>query len=286
MISSLRRHVALVGLVALALAGACGGKTSVEDGENGGSAGGGGSDGGAPAPTCGDGTCDAKGGEDCTSCALDCGLCPTCPNKVCDVDETCTSCPQDCGGCDTCGDGYCKGTETCLSCAPDCGTCETCGDGKCDAKTETCFTCAADCGVCEGCGDGICKNEDCASCPHDCGSCSVCGNGKCEDAAYESCSNCRQDCGDCQTLGCQAMFTCAIKCINFDSSPPGFSVACIGNCVSLGCADAQSFFDTAIQCVVEKAVGGDCGRDFSCYEKACGAEIGACIGARCPQPGE
>ena len=108
----------------------------------------------------------------------------------------------------------------------------SCGNGKCD-NGETCSTCALDCGVCPGCGDGICQsgppnNETCASCPQDCGVCDFCGNGKCE-APYETCANCVADCGQCQTIDCSQELQCALKCFNLMSSPPTFSLTCLGD---------------------------------------------------------
>ncbi|HJL16705.1 MAG TPA: M23 family metallopeptidase [Sandaracinaceae bacterium LLY-WYZ-13_1] len=82
----------------------------------------------SPAPTCGDGTCDA--GEDCASCASDCGGCgPACGDGTCDAGEDCASCASDCGSCaPTCGDGTCDAGEDCASCGADCGSCgSTCG---------------------------------------------------------------------------------------------------------------------------------------------------------------
>jgi len=78
---------------------------------------------GGPAPFCGDGTCDV--GEDCSSCAEDCGACPAfCGDGTCDFVEDCTSCPEDCGACPSfCGDGICDVDEDCASCGLDCGTC-------------------------------------------------------------------------------------------------------------------------------------------------------------------
>jgi lysophospholipase L1-like esterase len=44
---------------------------------------------------CGDGTCE--GGEDCGSCAADCGTCPpVCGDGTCDPGEDCASCAADC----------------------------------------------------------------------------------------------------------------------------------------------------------------------------------------------
>ncbi|MFH2004990.1 MAG: hypothetical protein ABI333_00255 [bacterium] len=47
---------------------------------------------------CGNGSCDP--GEDCASCAADCGACPgVCGNAACDATESCWSCAADCGQC-------------------------------------------------------------------------------------------------------------------------------------------------------------------------------------------
>jgi hypothetical protein len=72
---------------------------------------------------CGDGQCGA--GEDCYSCAYDCGECyPTCGNGWCEAGEEqggWYQCCSDCW-CDSCGDGYCEywGDE-CYTCWQDCG---------------------------------------------------------------------------------------------------------------------------------------------------------------------
>jgi len=47
--------------------------------------------------TCGDGSC--SGGETCSSCAADCGACPSCGDGACNGSETCVTCKTDCGGC-------------------------------------------------------------------------------------------------------------------------------------------------------------------------------------------
>lgn len=131
-------------------------------------------------PTCGDLTCTATASEDCTTCAEDCGACPSgCGDGTCTATtgEDCATCAADCGACPVvgCGDGTCSSTtaETCLTCAEDCGACPEpigCGDGTCTATTgESCSTCAADCGACAFCGDSYCTiNEDCTNCALDC----------------------------------------------------------------------------------------------------------------------
>src|SRR5262245_61369906 len=51
---------------------------------------------------CGDLFCDLAAGEDCTTCATDCGICPpTCGNGLCELGEDCISCSIDCGICPT-----------------------------------------------------------------------------------------------------------------------------------------------------------------------------------------
>jgi len=69
---------------------------------------------------CGDSICE--GSENCSSCPLDCGLCPLfCGNDICEDGENCSSCPLDCGVCPAyCGDGICNGNETPVNCPEDC----------------------------------------------------------------------------------------------------------------------------------------------------------------------
>ena len=97
---------------------------------------------------CGDGMCE--GGEDCRSCASDCGMCaPSCGDGTCNENEDCAACSSDCGMCaPSCGDGTCDAGEDCNNCASDCGTCiPSCGDGTCEGS-EDCGSCAEDCGMC------------------------------------------------------------------------------------------------------------------------------------------
>src|SRR3990172_7930912 len=86
-----------------------------------------------PVLSCGNARCDS--GENCASCASDCGACPAgCGDGTCNGSESCTSCAADCGACPaSCGDGTCNGSESCTSCAADCGACPaSCGDGTCN----------------------------------------------------------------------------------------------------------------------------------------------------------
>ena len=76
---------------------------------------------------CGDGTCN--GGETCSTCEIDCGVCSGgyCGDGTCNGGETCSTCELDCGDCsgEYCGDGICNGDETCSTCELDCGDCST-----------------------------------------------------------------------------------------------------------------------------------------------------------------
>lgn len=225
---------------------------------------------------CGDGMCGD--GEACETCAPDCGLCPACPDGTCAPYEDCESCSVDCGLCSLCGDGYCEGAEDCVSCTPDCGACAGCGDFRCDFAVENCTLCPDDCGTCATCGTGGCAPpENCFSCDLDCGVCSVCGNGSCEADEFETCINCSEDCGPCPVYDCPQMVDCAIECFAV-AFPP--ELTCVTNCVSQGCADAQSAAQNFIDCAILAAFSG-CGEDFMCILDACDAEYTACLAGYC-----
>jgi hypothetical protein len=124
----------------------------------------------------------------------------------------------------------------------------------------------------------MCKGgETCASCKQDCGVCSVCPNGKCED--FETCALCPQDCGACMPKSCIEVVGCAFKCIDLTQVPPKFSLTCVANCVSQGCADVQFFVDQVLDCAIQALP--TCGADFGCVQTECDAEVAACIGATC-----
>jgi hypothetical protein len=102
---------------------------------------------------CGDGYCNADGGEDCVSCPEDCPICEDAAVVVC-------------------GDGECFAYgESRTSCPEDCVP--ACGDGTCMYLIgETIGNCPADCA--DLCGDDVCMpryGEDCLSCPEDCPTC-------------------------------------------------------------------------------------------------------------------
>ncbi len=158
-----------------------------------------------PPPSCPDGSCN--GGETCSSCSADCGVCPPPPPG--------------------CGDGSCNGGETCSTCSADCGVCPPpppwCGDGSCNGG-ESCSTCSADCGACPpGCdGDYVCEaGETAGSCPSDCdgGSCNTascsgwnnqaCDGWSCVDQRHQSRSCSDPDCGSGDENRCVNDAACA-----------------------------------------------------------------------------
>lgn len=104
---------------------------------------------------CGDGVCNGDLGENCYTCASDCGQC--CGNGACDAvfGETCSTCTADCGPCPpVCGNGVVETGEQCETS----GNCRTgyvcircqcvrhCGNGTCEPSLGESFkTCPADC---------------------------------------------------------------------------------------------------------------------------------------------
>lgn len=126
-------------------------------------------------PTCTDGTCRTSCGDccadpnsgDCTAYQASCGPCSDgsfCGDGTCDTGEDCSSCPVDCGACpSSCGDGTCDPGEDCASCEADCGACN-CGDGQCTAPAEDCASCPADCGACPAAQCGFCASDGTTSC--------------------------------------------------------------------------------------------------------------------------
>ena len=100
---------------------------------------------------------------------------PTCPNGVCDPDETPSTCPQDCKTTSpVCGNGQCESGETAANCPPDCGTttghvCDTACGGP--APSNKCYcdsACkgAGDCCNAQGTGQAgsSCAGSTCADC--------------------------------------------------------------------------------------------------------------------------
>jgi hypothetical protein len=148
-------------------------------------------------PVCGNGICEAGGGEDCLSCPADCrgqtGGSPK--NRFCCGDgdgpkpigcgnSLCTESTWECSSAPMivycCGNGACENVQESSLCEIDCGPSPVCGDGACSFVESSC-DCSVDCGtppatetVCSGgsdedCDGGIdCADPDCvgtAACP-------------------------------------------------------------------------------------------------------------------------
>jgi hypothetical protein len=176
--------------------------------------------GGTCVAPCGDGTCDAVGGESCTTCVLDCACAA---GTVCGPASTCQNCGgvgnlccagQSCGNglvcgsmgtcANPCGDGVCEASrgETCTTCAVDCG----CGAGK-HCQADACLACGGGGAVC--CDGNLCNSGFMCGSQGTCTPANTCGNGVCESARGETCTTCPADCGcpmqqTCVAGACQA----------------------------------------------------------------------------------
>jgi len=170
---------------------------------------------------CGNGYCDLTSGENCVTCAEDCGACDSlCGNGSCDFmqGETCSLCPEDCYfisvSLPCCGNQLCESGETeenCVDCGgpvpeediveTDCGNyviepgeeCEQ--DYHCawrEGAAGEYLSCSSHCACVSSpfCNyDGVCNNnEQYWNCPQDC----TCGDGVCRG---ENCCTCPEDCG-------------------------------------------------------------------------------------------
>jgi len=128
--------------------------------------------GGAPPNPCGDGTCNAKGGENCATCAKDC---------ACDSGYSCNkgSCVAD----PVCGDGTKDEGEECDDADLNSQTCVTQGfDGgnlACDVS------CGFDTSSCYSCGDGTVNGDEV---------CEVGDTQSCTSSGYVGSQSCLSDC--------------------------------------------------------------------------------------------
>ncbi len=124
-----------------------------------------GSDGGVPAPFCGNGYCDP--GEDPKTCGQDCkGFSWTCGDGICDIGEQ-FYCQNDCTK-PFCGDGKCEPGEQAQGCSKDCPNTVVCGDTICGVG-ENGQNCPKDCGIGTWtCGDNKCDIGEQFYCPQDC----------------------------------------------------------------------------------------------------------------------
>jgi len=100
------------------------------------------------------------------SCAADCGACPSsCGNGACEAiggDDTCTICPSDC----SCGTATCDGVYACaMGCGVDFGCIDACYETGCAAAQDQANP-LVDCALmaCFGsCAAGL-SDPACASC--------------------------------------------------------------------------------------------------------------------------
>ena len=215
--------------------------------------------------TCGDGTCNPDAGENCDTCAEDCGTC--CGDGTCGGFESCGSCPEDCGACVFCGDGSCNNGETFEDCPDDCVEVPVCGDGICSAGES----CDEDCTVVT-CGDGICDagiGENYSSCLEDCPP-ENCGNGICETDKLENCWTCPVDCEVVVNEPCEPPVEfCGDGFCSFDVGEScevcDLDCTCQGECGDGNCADGETCEDCPSDC-------GEC--PPYCGDGKCMADIG------------
>lgn len=90
-------------------------------------------------------TSDDGGRRPDSSLPVDAG--PGCGDKSCQEGEDCTTCAQDCGPCAPgyCGDGMCQAPELCTDCAVDCGSCGGSTGTNCGSCSLLTFGRESDC---------------------------------------------------------------------------------------------------------------------------------------------
>jgi len=268
---------------------------------------------GVPQPgclaSCFDGVCRAEDGENCSTCAAECGPCegdcclangsPGCEDQAvsacvcaelpfCCADTWYPVCAAQavsaCGAvCHGCGDGECADGETCATCPDDCGACP--GDCCVADGTPGCTDAAVSACVCQT-RPACCStawNAECVTAAAACGAgCSNrCGDGSCDPE--EGCDGCPADCGACagdcctphpETRGCGDADVAACVC---DLDPyccrVGWDDLCAGR-ARVDCGEACRFCgDDAC----DAAVGEDC--------VTCPGDCGVCPGDCCTPHG-
>lgn len=196
---------------------------------------------------CGDGECTL--GEVCDTCAIDCpSTGPDCGNGVCEAGggEDCLSCPADCRGqtggapknrfC--CGDGDgpkpvgCSNslcTESTWECSSAPMIVYCCGNGACEDVEESSL-CEIDCGPPPVCGDGACSYvESPCDCSTDCGAPSATETA-CTGGNDEDCDG-SIDCADADCVGTTACPVC---------KPTGQSCSVNSECCSARCRNVRT----------------------------------------------
>ncbi|MGK0361790.1 MAG: hypothetical protein ACI9U2_004108 [Bradymonadia bacterium] len=188
-------------------------------------------------PTCDGRLCGTDG------CGGNCGVCndnqacdaagqcvappEACGDAQCGDGEDCSTCAQDCGDC--CGDGRCAAVENCTACAADCA----CPDGeRCADDRRACVAvCVPQCNG-RNCGDDGCGG--------DCGQCDdaqACDAGVCVDICQPDCTDracggdgCMGRCGECDAGAacdegvCEAV--CQPNCMGLECGADGCGGVC------------------------------------------------------------
>ncbi len=205
--------------------------------------------------SCGNGVCG--GDESCSSCAVDCGICPPqCGNGTCEAGEDCGSCSADCDVCPpACGDGTCNGSEAAAPARPTAAPARrsaataparpartaaaartTAAPAPRSAATTSARTArtarpapATAALAPRSSATASARPARTASrCPSDCGICPpVCGDKVC--AVGETCSSCAADCGECPPVcgdgvckaGSEDCSSCAADCGACQCASPG-----------------------------------------------------------------
>jgi len=208
------------------------------------------------------GTCEPKLGENCASCAIDCGCgaYQTCNQNL----QSCVTqgtCPTSCGS-RQCGDNGCGGVcgicppkDVCLKtgycCTPiDC-TNRECGSDGCIKE------CGPDCPT-----GKICNSKGrCVEPPKD-----YCGDKKCTATANEDCKTCPADCACEPNQVCKANSSGKFVCSCNDS--------CEGReCGTNDCGGSCGTCPAGETCRSNQCFGGgDCSHYVNCVFKECGPD--------------
>jgi hypothetical protein len=258
---------------------------------------------------CGDGICDAAGGEDCLSCEADCGACPSCceasTDPGCAGDLDCEACV--CGGdpfcCENAWDGFCvaDAQDTCfdacgcvappatcvetvnceINCLGDAGcvaACEADADPAILADAIALFDCIEANGCLEAVGQeafdqciaDFCADELLICIPPEQGDC-------CESTVLPGCTN--TACQDCvcaiDPFCCDSAWdgTCVLEATADCGSDCGCAgLTCVGgvNC-ALGCAGDAACIATCVAATDEAEAAAADAFQACLYDNGCAA---------------
>ncbi len=215
-------------------------------------------------PVCGDGQCDAYGGEYCLTCPTDCGPC---------TGDCCTA--HD-------GTGCADPAVTKCVCSMDPFCCQTTWDSICASEAQQ--QCGAKCGCIPSCTGKQCGSDGCG------GSCGTCKSnewcdqtGKCIVVCTPQCTGkkcgpdgCGGTCGTCpagQQCNASGQCVCVPNCLNKACGPDG----CGGSCGT--CGQWQTCTPSG-QCKIVTPLCGDGNCQAFLQEDcdSCPADCGKCCG--------